>query len=532
MKNRFTHLMLAACTFTLCAFPPATAAAQETEAATEAVQETEAATEAAQETEAATEAVQANPFGTKVYINGNEVFFDRDNQTELSMLSVENGITVQVEKEGDEQVVVNGEEVEDSVHLDIARITRDSALEIVISDGEAETTQTVSLMPSSFLDYTTEGEATSEGDFLITSYDELVNYMFKLNNQGDLIFYKAITKTDEQGNTVSTNGLDFRKQYTSDGEVRYTYNPYLADAFADGDCTGINPGCVVVMDENYNVLEELYYKDENGDDVMIDPHGFIWLDEGHYILTAYKQEVLDVPEDLGSKKNKADLAVLYIEEIKDDEVLWEFRSADYEKFLYESNSINWKKAAKKCQDYMHFNSMFIDTDGNLLVSCRHLDSILKISREDGSLMWQLGGAYGDFALADDQKFSYQHSIIVTDDGSYMLFDNANTAVQDGKAQYSSVIRMTVDEENKTITDFTRYNVVDFFSIYMGGIRQLDSANSVYLWAVGGNYQTDKDVPPEWSMVEYRETPEGGITRDFCFRFNEGTRRLYCANKCK
>ena len=469
---------------------------------------------------------------TGIYINGRAILFAEEGNTDLPLLSVEDGITVQVVKSGDEQVTVNEEIVDDSVFLDISAITRDSVIEIEITDGDAVTTHTVNLMPSTFLDYTTKGESTTDGDFYLSTYDLSTNYIFKLNNQGDLIFYKAITKTDADGNEVNTNGLDFRKQYTSSGEVRYTYMPYLEDSFADGDCAGINPGCVVVMNENYDVIDEIYYTDGNGEEILIDPHGFIWIDEGHYILTAYKQEVVDVPEDLGATDNRADLAVLYIEEIKDGEVLWEFSSADYEKFLYESNSITWSASTDRCHDYVHFNSMSIDTDDNLLVSCRHLDSILKISRTDGTLMWQLGGDYDDFGLTDDQLLSYQHSIILTDDGSYMLFDNANTAVANGNAEYSSVIRLTVDEDTMAVTDFTRYQVVDFFSIYMGAIREVDSENSVYLWSVGGNYSTDSTTPPEWSMVEYAETEDGEITYNFCFRFNEGRRRLYCSNKCE
>lgn len=467
-----------------------------------------------------------------IYINGRLVVFNEDGNTDLDLLSVENGITVKVVKDADEQISVNGELVDDSVYLDIAAITRDSVIEISIADGDVVTSHTINLMPSTFLDYSTEGESATEGDFYLSTYDLSTNYIFKLNNQGDLIFYKAITKMDDSGNEVNVNGLDFRKQYTSGNEVRYTYMPYLTDSFANGDCGGINPGCVMVMDENYDVVDQIFYQDENGDEIMIDPHGFIWIDEGHYILAAYKQMVLDVPEDLGSAGNTADLAVLFIEEVKDGNVLWEFNSADYEKFLYESNSINWSEAPEVCQDYVHFNSMHIDADGNLLVSCRHLDSILKISREDGSLIWQLGGDYGDFTLTEDQSFSYQHSIIVTDSGSYMIFDNANTAVSSGNAEYSSVVRMTVDEENLTVTDYVRYNVVDYFSIYMGAIREIDSENAVYLWSVGGNYDIDSETPPEWSMVEYTETDGKDVEYNFCFRFNEGRRRLYCSNKCK
>lgn len=473
----------------------------------------------------------AESVDTVIYINGRAVDFAEEGNTDLPLLSVENGITVQVIKSGNEQVTVNEALVDDSVYLDIAAITRDGVIEIGIEDGDTVTTHRVNLMPSAFLDYTTEGESATDGDFYLSTYDLSTNYIFKLNNQGDLIFYKTITKTDSNGNEVNTNGLDFRKQYTSSGEVRYTYMPYLEDAFADGDCAGINPGCVVVMDENYNVIDEIYYTDENGDAILIDPHGFIWIDEGHYILTAYKQEIVEVPEELGATDNRADLAVLYIEEIKDDEVLWEFSSADYSQFLSESNSVTWSASTERCYDYVHFNSMSIDADGNLLVSCRHLDAILKISRTDGTLMWQLGGDYDDFGLTDEQLFSYQHSIILTDDGSYMLFDNANTAVSAGDAAYSSVIRLTVDEETMTVTDFVRYQVVEYFSIYMGAIREVDSENSVYLWSVGGNYSTDSKTPPEWSMVEYTEAENGEISHNFRFRFNNGSRRLYCANKC-
>ena len=483
----------------------------------------------AQVPESASETEQTLEQG--VYINGKAINLTESGNIDLPLLSVENGITVQAVTDADETVYVNGDEVSDSLYLDITSITREDVISLEIEkDGEIKSYE-INLMPSTFPDYTTEGESATNGDFYLSSYDLSNNYIFKLNNQGELIFYKAITKTDENGNEVSTNGLDFRKQYNSDGEIRYTYMPYLEDAFANGEVSGINPGCVVVMDENYDVIDEIYYIDENGEEIMIDPHGFIWIDDDHYILAAYKQETVEVPEDLGADNNLADLAVLYIEEIQDGEVLWEFCSKDYDQFFYESNSVTWAESMDVCYDYMHFNSMNYDTDGNILVSCRHLDAILKISTEDGSLIWQLGGEYDDFGLTDDQLFSYQHSIILTEGGEYMLFDNADAANWAGEADTSSVIRLRVDEENMTVTDFVRYTVLDYFSIYMGAIRELDAENSVYLWSVGGNYSIDSETPPEWSMIEYTEA-DGNVSYNFSFRFDAGTRRLYCSNKCE
>ena len=135
------------------------------------------------------------------------------------------------------------------------------------------------------------------------------------------------------------------------------------------------------------------------------------------------------------------------------------------------------------------------------------------------------------ALRFSHPGRYQHSIIMTESGGSMLFDNADAANWAGEADTSSVIRLTVDEENMTVTDFVRYSVLDYFSNYMGAIRELDAENSVYLWSVGENYSIDSDTPPEWSMIEYTET-DGDVSYHFCFRFDEGTRRLYCSNKCE
>ncbi len=507
-----------------------TAATDAATAAAAVTAGTEAAAEIADTASTAAEsAAETQTPAPGIYINGHAVTFSEEGNTDLPLLTVEKGITVQAVKAGAEEVSVNGQTVEDSVFLDIQSITSDDVLEFEIKEGDSVTKHTVSLLPSTFPAYTTEGQGATDGNYYLTTYDLENNYIFKLNNSGELIFYKKITRT-EDGNEISTNALDFRKQYTPDGQIRYTYMPYLEGAFADGDCAGINPGGLVIMDENYDVLDTVYYIDENGEDVHIEPHGSIWIDDGHYILAAYKRETVDVPEDLGAQNNTADLAVLYIEEIKDGEVLWEFNSADHDEFLYQCGIVPWQASMQQCYDYVHFNSMSIDKDDNLVVSLRHQHTIIKISRTDGSLIWQLGGNGDEFGLTDEQKFSYQHSIIVTDDGSYMIFDNANTAENNGTADYSSVVRLKVDEQNKTVTEFKRYNVVDFFSNYMGAIREIDSENAVYLWSVGGNYETDTKEPPMWSMVEYTENGDEGIQYNFCFRFDDAPRRLYCANK--
>lgn len=447
-----------------------------------------------------------------IYINGRIVDLSEEGDVNLDLLSVEEGITVTVVYENDEQVYINGEEYTDSIELDVSAITRDEVIEVEIADGEETSDYTINLMPSTFGDFTTEGESQTEGDYYLSTYDEDVNYIFKLDNEGNLIFYK---ETDD-------NALDFRKQYNSSGEVRYTYLQYMENSFCG--IGGINPGCVVVMDEDYNVIDELYYQTSDGEDALVDPHGFIYIDDGHYILTSYEDVVVeDIPEDLEAEDDSAYLAVLYVQEVQDGEVLWEFCSQDYETFLYATTTVTWDESTEECYDYMHFNSMYIDNDDNLLISCRNINSIIKVSRETGDLIWILGGSEDEFGLTDDQLFSKQHSIIVIDDGSYMLFNNANDAVNEGTDEVSSIIKLKVDEETMTVTEYEKTDT-EFYSNYMGAIRELDSENGIYLYSVGGNYN---DEVPEYSMIEYSET-EGNL---FTFRFDDGYRRLYCANKC-
>ena len=462
----------------------------------------------APETESQTDEIKL-PTEPGIYFNGKAVTFAEEGNTDLDLLSVENGIEIVAVTEDGEGVKINGKDYKSPVSLDVDAITREQTVSVEITKGEDTKTHTVNLMPSTFRDYVVEGKSETDGDFLMSTCDEKVNYVFKLNNDGDLIFYKK----------TGSNALDFRKEYNSKGEVRYTYMPYLAGEFCG--IQGINPGCVEILDENYDVIEQVYFKGENGEDVLIDPHGFVYIDDGHYIVTAYEDVVVkDIPAEYNAKDNSAYLAILLMQEIKDGEILWEFSSLDHPEFIDTTTVVKWDQSTDYCHDYVHFNSMCIDNDGNLLVSCRNINSILKVSRKDGSLIWTLGGKNDEFGLTADQIFSKQHSIILTEDGNYMIFNNGNDEVASGATGSSSVIRLKLDEENKKVVEYREVEA-NFYSSYMGAIREIDAENRIYLWTVGGAASTC-----DWTVVEYSE--ETGAT--FKFHFDGGYRKMYAANK--
>ncbi|OFZ59472.1 MAG: hypothetical protein A3D92_05245 [Bacteroidetes bacterium RIFCSPHIGHO2_02_FULL_44_7] len=78
-------------------------------------------------------------------------------------------------------------------------------------------------------------------------------------------------------------------------------------------------------------------------------------------------------------------------------------------------------------DYSHANAIEEDLDGNILISHRHLNSIHKIDRQTGAIIWRLGGELSDFTFPNDNGFSGQHDCRLLPNGELSLFDNGNMA---------------------------------------------------------------------------------------------------------
>ncbi|KAK4503583.1 hypothetical protein PRZ48_004498 [Zasmidium cellare] len=79
-------------------------------------------------------------------------------------------------------------------------------------------------------------------------------------------------------------------------------------------------------------------------------------------------------------------------------------------------------------DYFHINSIDKNEEGDYLISARHVSAIYKVSGQDGSIIWQLGGNSPSFRQTNFQ-FSYQHHARwVSENGTHTVFsfyDNAS-----------------------------------------------------------------------------------------------------------
>lgn len=90
-----------------------------------------------------------------------------------------------------------------------------------------------------------------------------------------------------------------------------------------------------------------------------------------------------------------------------------------------------KRVKKECRegwDSNHCNAIDRFANGDFLVSCRHTDTIYKISRDKGAIEWRLGGTRSDFEFLGEAKFSRQHHARIREQNEthtiITLFDNA------------------------------------------------------------------------------------------------------------
>jgi len=435
-----------------------------------------------------------------IYVGDEKIILDYEDDNPIDLNSFNSEFdTIIKEKSLLHKIKVNGKFVNNQIDLGKVNIEKDKVLEVEVSYITGEKKQyKINILPSNFPSYTVKGKSEYEGDYYTSTYSfeyDKNHYIFKLDEEGKMLFYK---KT----NMVS---FDFKKHFNSQGKVRYLYLEATANDFYGA--RSILPCHLVVLNEEYKEIDRITHFVSNKEEIKLENHGYIYIDDNHYILVGYKP-IVDI-----YKRKEYNVYNCIIQEIKNDKVIWEFNSVDYKK-IYEYSTLEDLDYSIEYQDYIHFNSMEIDKkDNNLLASFRNIDATLKISRTTGELMWILSGEGDEFHLADKQKTSKQHSVISVEDNKILLYDNGN------KYKKSRVVEYTIDETNKKITNFKQYDL-GLHAIMMGSVRVVDKEKNVYLLCYGGtNYQK--------SSIQEINMKTGEVYFEFTF---DNSKSIYNVNK--
>lgn len=192
----------------------------------------------------------------------------------------------------------------------------------------------------------------------------------------------------------------------------------------------------------------------------------------------------------------------------------------------EFNHLDPNRHPMQFPDWTHTNAIiYSKDDGNILVSIRHQNWVIKVNYADGtgdgSILWRLGQG-GDFTLlggTDPTDWQYaQHdpsffstnttgvfSLGLMDNGDDRIFPTGVTCGSAGAPPclYTTIPVWRIDEGAKTAT-FTFHQILpaNLYSAYGGNTEQLANNDVEYdLCAIGQVYEVTSEGTPQtvWSM---------------------------------
>ncbi len=271
-------------------------------------------------------------------------------------------------------------------------------------------------------------------------------YLMVVGTNGALEYY----------NRIGAAASDFKKQTLATGAVRYTY---------------IAGGTAFVLDEKFQPLTAHQLSATLTHLTLpCDQHDFVLIDDDHYVAMALVNETVEnVPDSLPHPATGALVRAAVVQEVKAGRVVFEWDSTSHPELYALSTDGNDFTSTTAYADYAHMNSIEIDpSDGELVLSFRHLDAILKVRHQDGSIAWRLGGPDDSFGTTAEQKTSHQHFARFLPDGRLQVFDNGNAT------QATRIVTYGLDQTDHEIESFESVPL-DTYTMAMGSVERLGSS---------------------------------------------------------
>jgi hypothetical protein len=229
-----------------------------------------------------------------------------------------------------------------------------------------------------------------------------------------------------------------------------------------------------ILDSLYNIAGMYFMK--NG--YYADSHDFILMENGHSFMMAYDRQLVGMDKVIEGGDPDATVVGLVIQELDEDQnLVFQWRSWDHFNILDTDESV--VNLYSQYVDYVHGNSLDVDSDTSLLLCSKNMNEVTKINRQTGEIIWRLGGKHNQFTFINDNKgFAMQHSAKKLKNGNLVLFDNGRL----GEVDYSRGVEYELDETNYTahlVNEFKHdSNVV---SLLMGHIQRLSNGNTLISW---------------------------------------------------
>lgn len=257
--------------------------------------------------------------------------------------------------------------------------------------------------------------------------------------------------------------------------------------------------CFYGMNEKFAVVDTFLCG--NGYEMSTDFHDLRIQENGHYFLLAYDPQLVNMDTVVPGGDPDAVVTGLIVQEMDaNDNVIFQWRSWDHFEITDAHESINMLAPNI---DYVHGNSIEIESDTSLLISCRNMNEITKIDRRTGDIIWRLNGENNEFTFINDTVFfSYQHSIRLMPDSMHIsIFDNG---LGNAVIPFSSAVEYEIDEQTMTATLIKRIiRSPTILGSFMGHAQRHPNGQTTVGWGhVDSNYTSGFNYTP--GITEFNE----------------------------
>jgi arylsulfotransferase ASST len=239
--------------------------------------------------------------------------------------------------------------------------------------------------------------------------------------------------------------------------------------------SGVGTGHDVIFDSAYHQIATVHA----ADGLTADLHEFELTPSGTALITAFFPVYWNATSLHGSAHHPVLDAVIQEIDVKTGLLLFQWDSLDHVPL---QASYLGLPAPSQAFDYFHVNSVHADPDGSLIASSRNTWAAYKISRQDGHVIWTLGGKHSSFAMGPGASFAFQHDVRVEApaDARVTVFDDG--AGPPSVHAQSRALELRLDTTHHTATvaaDFT--HSPSLLSHYEGGVEPLADGDDFVGW---------------------------------------------------
>lgn len=258
--------------------------------------------------------------------------------------------------------------------------------------------------------------------------------------------------------------------------------------------------CYYVLDAAFMVVDTV----KAGNGYQTDNHELKYNTKtGNYWLIAQQVVEMDLSTIVSGGQQDAKVLGMVIQEVtKEKEVVFEWKSLDH---IPVTDAIGVDLTSSEIIDYVHSNSIDLETDTSFLLSSRHLDEVTRINSQTGEIIWRLGpNTQGrNFRFPDDPAgFSYQHDARRLPNGNILIFDNGNMKFGE---RFSRAVEYSLDEIELVANKVWEYkSSTAIVSDFMGSVQRLPNGNTVIGW--GGTIPTFTEVNSSGEVIFEATTP--------------------------